>query len=405
MPPPALFCALCCGLLAVSARAGYSEDRCSWRGSGLTQEPGSVGQLTLACVEGAIEWLYPAGALRLTLGAPDFGTRPGITCLRPARPFAGAQVFAEREGGSLELLLTEGPGLAGGRCVHWGPRERRALFLQATPHRDISRRVAAFRFELREDRSPELPPQVHGLGEDDGNPRARAHNNLLPLWQGCCSLGPRRPLWEVTEGSRMLVPAGPAVMRSSSWLHAPVTLVPYVGASARQVEHVLSLLRGRPGKMVDLGSGDGRIVLAAHRCGLRPAVGYELNPWLVGLARLHAWRAGCAGSVCYLREDLWKVSLRDCRNVSVFLAPSVLPLLEDKLLAELPAGARVVSGRFPLPTWQPVAVIGEGLDRVWAYDVDMDVHHARPAATSCPILPTPGPGSALAPSLPSSQAG
>lgn len=100
------------------------------------------------------------------------------------------------------------------------------------------------------------------------------------------------------------------------------------------MEHVLSLLRGRPGKTVDLGSGDGRIVstacgvggpspapglpsrphsllcpqvLAAHRCGLRPAVGYELNPWLVGLARLHAWRAGCAGSVCYRREDLWKV--------------------------------------------------------------------------------------------------
>ncbi|XP_012587308.1 PREDICTED: protein FAM173A isoform X2 [Condylura cristata] len=75
--------------------------------------------------------------------------------------------------------------------------------------------------------------------------------------------------------------------------------------------------------MVDLGSGDGRIVLAAHRCGLRPAVGYELNPWLLGLARLHAWRAGCAGRVSFRREDLWKVSLRDCHNVSVFLAPSV----------------------------------------------------------------------------------
>lgn len=36
--------------------------------------------------------------------------------------------------------------------------------------------------------------------------------------------------------------------------------VPYVGASVRQVEHVLSLLRGRSGKLVDLGSGDGRIV-------------------------------------------------------------------------------------------------------------------------------------------------
>uniref|UniRef100_M3YWV6 Adenine nucleotide translocase lysine methyltransferase n=1 Tax=Mustela putorius furo TaxID=9669 RepID=M3YWV6_MUSPF len=170
----------------------------------------------------------------------------------------------------------------------------------------------------------------------------------------------------------------------------------YVGASARQMEHVLSLLRGRPGKTVDLGSGDGRIVLAAHRCGLRPAVGYELNPWLVGLARLHAWRAGCAGSVCYRREDLWKVDLRDCRNVSVFLAPSVLAQLEDKLQAELPEGARVVSGRFPLPTWQPVAVMGEGVDRVWAYDFPRGGLAGQAS---------PGPSCASAPGPSSSQAG
>uniref|UniRef100_A0AAA9SB58 Adenine nucleotide translocase lysine methyltransferase n=1 Tax=Bos taurus TaxID=9913 RepID=A0AAA9SB58_BOVIN len=137
-------------------------------------------------------------------------------------------------------------------------------------------------------------------------------------------------------------------------------------------------------------------VLAAHRCGLRPAVGYELNPWLVGLARLRAWRAGCAGSVRYHREDLWKVSLRDCHNVSVFLAPSVLPLLEDKLQAELPAGARVVSGRFPLPTWQPVAVVGEGLDRVWAYDI----HRGGPAGQA-----VPGPSSASVLGTPNSQNG
>ncbi|XP_025840510.1 adenine nucleotide translocase lysine N-methyltransferase isoform X2 [Vulpes vulpes] len=137
-------------------------------------------------------------------------------------------------------------------------------------------------------------------------------------------------------------------------------------------------------------------VLAAHRCGLRPALGYELNPWLVGLARLHAWRAGCAGSVRFCCQDLWKVNLRDCHNVSVFLAPSVLPLLEDKLQAELPEGARVVSGRFPLPTWQPVAVLGEGLDRVWAYDV----HSGSPAGQ----VP-PGPSSASVPGAPTSPAG
>ncbi|XP_069343247.1 adenine nucleotide translocase lysine N-methyltransferase isoform X2 [Eulemur rufifrons] len=167
----------------------------------------------------------------------------------------------------------------------------------------------------------------------------------------------RRPgpleLLQLAAGSGLAAYAVWALVLQPGFRRVPLRLqVPYVGASARQVEHVLSLLRGRPGKTVDLGSGDGRIVLAAHRCGLRPAVGYELNPWLVALARLHAWRAGCAGSVCYRREDLWK-----------------LPLLEDKLQAELPPGARVVSGRFPLPTWQPVAVVGEGLDRVWAYDV------------------------------------
>ncbi|XP_012997240.1 adenine nucleotide translocase lysine N-methyltransferase isoform X4 [Cavia porcellus] len=180
-------------------------------------------------------------------------------------------------------------------------------------------------------------------------------------------------LLQVAAGSGLAAYAVWALLLQPGFRRVPLRLqVPYVGASARQVEHVMSLLRGRPGKMVDLGSGDGRIVLAAHRCGLRPAVGYELNPWLLGLARLRAWKAGCAHSVCYLREDLWK-----------------LPLLENKLQAELPRGARVVSGRFPLPTWQPVTVVGEGLDRVWAYDI----HGDGPPLTSWELTfkATPGP--------------
>ncbi|XP_021077084.1 protein N-lysine methyltransferase FAM173A [Mus pahari] len=204
---------------------------------------------------------------------------------------------------------------------------------------------------------------------------------------------------QAAAGSGLAVYTIWALLLQPGFRRVPLRLqVPYVGASARQVENVLSLLRGRPGKMVDLGSGDGRIVLAAHQCGLRPAMGYELNPWLVGLARLHAWRAGCSGSVCYHRKDLWKVSLRDCHNVSVFLAPSVLQLLEDKLQAELPVGARVVSGRFPLPTWQPVAVVGEGTDRVWAYDF----HGDGLAVSSCgvPIKAIPESSSTLVPRAP-----
>uniref|UniRef100_A0A8B9ZLY1 Adenine nucleotide translocase lysine methyltransferase n=1 Tax=Anas platyrhynchos TaxID=8839 RepID=A0A8B9ZLY1_ANAPL len=100
--------------------------------------------------------------------------------------------------------------------------------------------------------------------------------------------------------------------------------VPYMPSSAQQVANVMALLRGRSGKTADLGSGDGRLVLEAHKQGLRPAVGYELNPWLLWLAKYRAWKAGCHEQVSFLKQDLWKANLSDCYNVTVFLAPSVV---------------------------------------------------------------------------------
>ncbi|TSK87535.1 Exportin-6 [Bagarius yarrelli] len=85
----------------------------------------------------------------------------------------------------------------------------------------------------------------------------------------------------------------------------------------------MTLLKDRTGSLADLGSGDGRIVLEASRLGFSPAVGYELNPWLLRLARFYAWRSGNHGNVSFRREDLWKVNLSDYKNITVFLAPSV----------------------------------------------------------------------------------
>uniref|UniRef100_A0A8C3LM00 Adenine nucleotide translocase lysine methyltransferase n=1 Tax=Chrysolophus pictus TaxID=9089 RepID=A0A8C3LM00_CHRPC len=138
--------------------------------------------------------------------------------------------------------------------------------------------------------------------------------------------------------------------------------VPYVPSSAQQVADVMGLLRGRTGKTADLGSGDGRLVIEAYKQGLRPAVGYELNPWLLWLARYRARRAGCEGKVSFLKQDLWKK-----------------PPLAAKLLAELPDEARVVAGRFPFPSWTPSSTIGQGLEQAWAYDMK----EVRRAARSC----------------------
>nr|XP_057905704.1 adenine nucleotide translocase lysine N-methyltransferase isoform X2 [Doryrhamphus excisus] len=151
--------------------------------------------------------------------------------------------------------------------------------------------------------------------------------------------------------------------------------VPYIPASEAQVRNVMTLLRGRKGGLTDLGSGDGRIVLEACRQGFTPAVGYELNPWLVRFSRFHAWRAGHHDKVSYRREDLWKVDLTECKNITVFLAPSVLSLLQDKMEAELPDDALVVAGRFPLPDWKPCRTEGHGVDRAWAYNMQAQRQH------------------------------
>ncbi|KAM8824458.1 adenine nucleotide translocase lysine N-methyltransferase [Synchiropus picturatus] len=179
--------------------------------------------------------------------------------------------------------------------------------------------------------------------------------------------------WDVAQiavGTGLAVYAMWAGILQPGFRKVPLKLqVPYIPASRAQVQNVMTLLKGRRGNLVDLGSGDGRIVLEGHRLGFTPAIGYELNPWLVRLARFHAWRVGQHSKVSYRKEDLWKVDLTECKNVTVFLAPSVLPLLQKKLHNELPDDAVVVAGRFPLPDWKPCRIEGQGVDRAWAYSM------------------------------------
>ncbi|CAL8273014.1 unnamed protein product [Lota lota] len=175
---------------------------------------------------------------------------------------------------------------------------------------------------------------------------------------------------QISAGTGLAVYAMWVGILQPGFRRVPLRLqVPYLPASKTQVRNVMTLLRGRQGTLMDLGSGDGRIVLAAHRQGFSPTIGYELNPWLLRLSRFHAWRAGHHEEVSYRREDLWKVDLTKCKNVTVFLAPSVLPLLQEKLQTELPDDALVVAGRFPFTNWTACHEEGQGVDRAWAYSM------------------------------------
>ncbi|KAJ8413447.1 hypothetical protein AAFF_G00094430 [Aldrovandia affinis] len=143
--------------------------------------------------------------------------------------------------------------------------------------------------------------------------------------------------------------------------------LPFVPATPAQVENVLKVLQQRTGTLVDIGSGDGRIVIAAAKQGFR-AVGFELNPWLVWFSRYRAWREGVNHSTSFYISDLWKVSFSQYTNVVIFGVPQMMAQLEQKLQADLQSSARVVACRFPFPTWAPDETAGEGIDTVWVYD-------------------------------------
>ncbi|XP_053739413.1 ATP synthase subunit C lysine N-methyltransferase [Synchiropus splendidus] len=143
--------------------------------------------------------------------------------------------------------------------------------------------------------------------------------------------------------------------------------LPFVPATPTQVENVLCALRHRRGTLVDIGSGDGRIVIAAARRGFQ-ASGFELNPWLVWYSRYRAWREGVHQSTAFHISDLWKVSFSQYSNVVIFGVPQMMEQLEVKLTDELPSSAKVVACRFPFPTWVPEQTVGEGIDTVWVYD-------------------------------------
>jgi cyclopropane fatty-acyl-phospholipid synthase-like methyltransferase len=105
----------------------------------------------------------------------------------------------------------------------------------------------------------------------------------------------------------------------------------------------------------DLGSGDGRIVIAAAKNYGAHGVGVELDPALVATARKKAASAGVADRVVFRQEDLFKTDLSDATVVMLYLSQTTNMRLRPKLQRELKPGARIVSHRFLMGDWKPEA--------------------------------------------------
>lgn len=146
--------------------------------------------------------------------------------------------------------------------------------------------------------------------------------------------------------------AGPDERTQSQPLREPD--VRYEPSPQPVVEAMLDLAQVKQGDVVyDLGSGDGRIPITAARDHGARAIGIDIDPGLVDLARSNAATAGVSDRATFLNQDLFETDLSEATVVTLFLYPDVNLKLRPKLQAELRPGTRVVSHWHSMGDWQP----------------------------------------------------
>jgi SAM-dependent methyltransferase len=148
-----------------------------------------------------------------------------------------------------------------------------------------------------------------------------------------------------------------ALLLLAPWLafaDKPVDAGPYVPSPQSVVSDMLKLADVGPKDfVVDLGSGDGRIVRTAALIFGARGFGVEIKDELVRQANADAAREGIAERVKFVNADLFKTDISQATVLTLYLLPHTVNLLRDKLLGELQPGTRVLSHDYPLTGWIP----------------------------------------------------
>lgn len=127
----------------------------------------------------------------------------------------------------------------------------------------------------------------------------------------------------------------------------------YFPTKLKKIEFIKDLAGVKPGeRIVDLGSGDGRILARFAKEGVE-AHGYEINPLLVWRSRRILKRAGLYGQAVVHWQSFWQADLSQYNVVVVYGIPYIMKRLERKLKYELKPGAKVISNVYEFSDWQP----------------------------------------------------
>ena len=128
----------------------------------------------------------------------------------------------------------------------------------------------------------------------------------------------------------------------------------YVPTPHEVVDDMLRLANVRKGDVLyDLGSGDGRIAIAAAKKYGIKAVGIDIDPERIREATATAKKAGVTNLVEFRQEDLFKADFREATVITLYLLPDLNVKLRPKLWEEMKPGTRIVSHQFDMGTWKP----------------------------------------------------
>ena len=127
--------------------------------------------------------------------------------------------------------------------------------------------------------------------------------------------------------------------------------VVWVPTPPELVEKMLDMAQVGPNDIVmDLGSGDGRNIIAAAKRGAT-AIGVEFNPDMVDLSNRRAKEAGVAGKATFVQGDMFTADISKATVMALFLLPDNLRKLSDKFY-NLKPGSRLVLNTFAIPEWE-----------------------------------------------------